>query len=231
MRYLFLIALLAGGLAGRAQFSIENSELFVEVKEPGKYEISVNQDYAFSHLGRTRFYNLSPGLTKVVVSLAGKPVLRKDLSLRPGQRTIAAYSKHEGLRIMEELSIYKNFRYALDSWNGTLYEENNRPETGRPAVMRRISAGDFDNLFTGIKKELFDDGKQKVLTLALQSYSVSTSQLSRLLELFSFDDQRLNAALNSYSSIYDQERFFQLRGLFTSFNKNKFDDFLLKQGR
>jgi hypothetical protein len=129
------------------------------------------------------------------------------------------------------MGIYKDYRYALDNWNGSLYDEGNRPETGRPSAIRRISAGDFDNLFAAVKKESFDDGKQKVISLALQNYSVSVSQLSRLLELFSFDDQRLTVALNSYSSIYDKERFFQLRGLFTSFNKNKFDDFLLKQER
>ncbi len=244
--YLFL-ALLAGSIAARAQQQVRPvlAELFIETKEPGKFEFSVNDDYSAARSGRYRFYDVSAGTVPVILRLAGKEVLRKDITLRSGMRTLATYSKATGLKVTDELRIFDaNGEYALDNWDGNGSRRDDRPSNGRPQddrmddlrfpdsrpIVREMRSVDFADLYAAVKRESFDNGRLRILALALRENRVSVNQLIQLLALFSFEDNKLNAAVNCYYSTYDRGNFYKVREAFVfSANRDKLDQFLLKQ--
>ncbi|MXV14754.1 DUF4476 domain-containing protein [Hufsiella ginkgonis] len=231
MRIYILLAVLFSPIAARCQVTTSDAELFIAIKETGKYEISVDDESISSRAGRFRFFELEPGNALVTINVAGKQVFRREVSLKAGTRTMASFSTADGFKLNDELPMYADGRYALDNWNGGIVREEERPGGNNRPFFREMRPEEFAGLFNSYKKETFDDGKLRFLQVTLRNNRLSVNQLIQLLQRITFDDNRLVAAVNCYPAVYDRGNFFKIRDIFNyRITKDKFDAFLLRQG-
>lgn len=230
MKNVAITILLFTSLVAKAQ-SKGYAEFFVKIKEAGKFQISVNTDYNYSSSGFYRFYDVEPGRATITITYAGK-IYKKDLVLIDGVRSLAVFSKVEGLRIIDELNIYNQGVYSLDNWNTQL---QNQPKKAIERQRtnnhnREMLAADFNQLMESYSKISFDDERIKFLTMTLKNNRVSVEQLMLLLKKVVFDDARLSAAISNHNNVFDREKFYLVRELFAfPSSKEKLDLFLAKQ--
>lgn len=208
-----------------------SAEFFVRIKDSGKFQISVNNDYCYSSSGLYRFFELLPGKATIVITYPGK-VYSKGIILTDGVRSIAVFSKADGLKIIQELDIYHESIYSLDNWN-TPTQTISRKPTDRQRTNnhnREMPLEDFTPLMESYNKISHDDERINFLTMTLRDNRVSVEQLMLLLKKVAFDDARLSAAINNYNNVFDREKFYLIRDLFAfPLSKEKLDLFLTKQ--
>ncbi|MDF3078580.1 MAG: hypothetical protein K0S09_2469 [Sphingobacteriaceae bacterium] len=228
MKKLFLfvaISLLA--FAAKSQQFTNSSEFFLEVSDRGAFTVSIDGESASSQSGRFRFFDLHPGRNSLIIELGNKTLYRGFVMLTPGTRNISSFSAYGKLRLIASKSIYRNGQYALDNWNGDLYYD--RHDSGRPSRYsgREMSPASFSRFLDEVKKEPFEDGRQKLIRIALRDNSISVDQLTQLLKQFSFDDRKLEVALDAYASIANPSSFYLVRNEFSFISsREKFDKFL-----
>lgn len=70
-----------------------------------------------------------------------------------------------------------------------------------------MSSIDFESLKKAIKAELFSDDQVAALKDAAAKNYFRSEQVARLLDLFQFDDSRIEAALICYPKVLDLEDF------------------------
>lgn len=229
MRYTAIAILFASTLVN-AQ-SKKTAELFIRTTDIGKFQIIVNKDMNYSSSGYYRFFDVPAGRAAVNITYAGK-VYKKDLVLINGIRSIATFSKTDGLRIIAELDIYNQGRYALDNWNTPMTNESRKPLEKQLTNNhnREMLAEDFNPLLESYSKINYDDERINFLTMTLKNNRVSVEQLMTLLKKVTLDDSRLSAAINNYNNVFDREKFYLIRNLFAvPLSKEKLDLFLTKQ--
>jgi len=230
MRYFAAFIIILTSFTVKAQ-STGQTEFFVKVSDPGKFQVSVNSDYSYSSSGLYRFYDLKSVRTAVTITYGGK-VYKKDLTLRDGFRSIAVFSKIEGLKTIDELIIYQNGAYSLDNWNSQILNPSKKPIEKQHTNNhnREMPKGDFNLLLESYDKISFDDERIKFLTMALKNNRVSVEQLMILLKKINFDDARLSAAIINHNNVFDREKYYLVRNLFAfPATKEKLDFFLAKQ--
>ncbi|MDB5011819.1 MAG: hypothetical protein JWQ25_21 [Daejeonella sp.] len=211
--------------------SKQTAEFFVRTTDNGKFQISVNSDVIYSKSGFYRFFEVPAGRTAIVITYDGK-VYKKDMILMNGIRSIAIFSKAEGLRVIAELDIYNKGHYALDNWNTPIQSEPRKVLEKKRTNNhnREMLAEDFNSLMQSYSKIAFDDERIKFLTMVLKNNRVSVEQLMLLLKKVTFDDARLSAAVSNYNNVFDREKFYLIRELFAfPSDKEKLDIFLTKQ--
>lgn len=211
----------------KAQSFTNRAEFFLEIPDRGNYTVYVDDQFSGSSNGRFRFFDLQSGRSLVTIQSNGKQIFKDYIFLEAGNRNISSFSRTGRLRLIGNMPIYRSGRYALDNWNGELYENHN--DQGRPGrhYGREMSPSDFQRFLDVVKKEPFEDGKQKLIRIALRDNRISVSQLAELLKQFSFDDRKLEVALDSYQSIANPSNFYLLRDDFAFISsKEKFDKFL-----
>jgi len=230
MRFLAALIIILTSITVKAQSTVQ-TEFFIKVNEPGKVQISINLDYSYSSSGFYRFYDVKPGRTTVTITHGGK-VYKKNLTLKDGFRSIAVFSKIEGLKIIDELIIYQNGAYSLDNWNSQIQTPSKKPIEKQYTNNhnREMPKGDFNLLLESYDKISFDDERIKFLSMALKNNRVSVEQLMILLKKINFDDARLSAAIINHNNVFDREKYYLVRNLFAfPASKEKLDFFLAKQ--
>lgn len=68
----------------------------------------------------------------------------------------------------------------------------------------------FESFYKNVKSESFNDGKLKLIELAVAQSWFSSKQCCRLSELLSFDDDKVKFMKLVYPKVVDQEGFFQV---------------------
>lgn len=90
-----------------------------------------------------------------------------------------------------------------------------------------ISDYSFTNLMRAIDETSFDSNKLEVFKQATQHVLLSSHQVLDLIELFSFDDNRLEAAKFAYARTYDKENYFMVNeGISFSANRHKLNTYI-----
>ncbi|GAA4343965.1 DUF4476 domain-containing protein [Flaviaesturariibacter amylovorans] len=104
-----------------------------------------------------------------------------------------------------------------DQWNGGNGNGGWNPGGGDPYGYRQaMTDTEFSGLLAQVKKEWFSSGKQTVVREALVRNYVTVAQVRQLLQQFSFDSERLEAAKVAYDRTVDQRNFYQLLDVFDS---------------
>ncbi|WP_207426750.1 DUF4476 domain-containing protein [Pedobacter sp. SYSU D00535] len=213
-----------------AQYREDHAELFIEVQERGRVTVTVGDEQITSRSGRFRFYDLREGSNLITIAIDGRPAFKRSLNIEAGLRTIAVYNRRSSLKIVDELEIYEYDKYNLDNWAGTIDRGSERPGNRPERIEYGMYPEEFNRLVDAMKKESFDDGRVRLLAIALRNSQISVNQLVQLLERFSFDKNKLNAALNSYDAVQDKRNFYLVRNLFAfASDKEKIDNFILQQ--
>lgn len=226
-RSLIIVLISVLAYVAKAQPFNNRAEFFLEIPDRGNYTVYVDDQFSGSANGRFRFFDVEPGRNLVTIQSNGKQVFKDYIFLNPGSRNISSFSRNGRLRLLANMPIYRNGQYALDNWNGELYE--NRHEQGKPGRYygREMSSSDFGRFLDQVKREPFEDGRQKLIRSALRDNRISVNQLAELLKQFSFDDRKLEVAMDSYESIANPSNFYLLREEFAFLSsKDKFDKFL-----
>lgn len=235
---LFIAALLQTSLIF-AQNQDNNTELFIEVAGQGKIVVYVNDEMVSSSKGRFRFYDVESASPTVIIMRNNRQIAKTRIPLTRNSRTIALYSRENGLKVEKALPIFNANQYALDNWDGVLDSSPTRPtrpsrptEPGRPnrPVDNIMSNQSFDQLLSMVKRTNFDSGKTKLLNSALSTNKISTSQLAALMKTFDFDSPRLQLAKSAYDSVVDKQNYFKVTEVFDfDSNKNELMDYIGKK--
>jgi hypothetical protein len=84
------------------------------------------------------------------------------------------------------------------------------------ASMRKVMPeGDFGDLVSRIKKESFSEGKIRVLRTAAKNYRFNCSQIVRLIDSYTFSEDKLEALRISYPDVADPKNNYKILDAFT----------------
>lgn len=227
MRLIFLVVFnvfLLFNVSAQSYTGVD-SELFIEINEPGFFTINLNNQSITSNTGRFRFFDIDFDRADIAIESKGRLLVKQSIRINSGKRLLARYSLRKGLNIYNELALYNGQEYCLDNWGNSRY--TNRPSHYQLSNSP-LNQQEFSQLVSVIKNESFDDARQLVLTTALNHRPIFVQQVSELLRLFSFEDKKLDIAINLYPSVIDTQNFYLLRDEFSFINnKDKLNDFLL----
>jgi len=100
-----------------------------------------------------------------------------------------------------------------------------KPVTSSPAM----SENAFQTLYNNVNNESFADDKLSVIKIATKRNSFKVSQLTRLLDLFSFADDKVKCTQVVYPKVIDKENAHQIINHFTSSGDKKKVEAIINQ--
>jgi hypothetical protein len=86
---------------------------------------------------------------------------------------------------------------------------------GKVGCTPPVSEQRFNQMINSVKNQSFSDDKQRVTKQIVKSNCMTVDQLVDLLNEFSFDDGKLDAAKFAYDYIYDVENYFKVFDVFS----------------
>ena len=90
-----------------------------------------------------------------------------------------------------------------------------------------MSSSSFNSAKSSIENQSFTDGQMKVAKQILRSNCLSVNQIIQVMDLFSFEDSKLEFAKAAYAKCVDQGNYFQVNDAFTfSGSVDELNDFL-----
>ncbi len=103
----------------------------------------------------------------------------------------------------------------------------------RPSTLgMNVMADDvFEDFYQRVKNEPFSDGKNKLLATALASTAFTSAQCERFLDLYTFDDDKVEFLKLIYPNVVDKEAFFRVIDKLTFISsRDKVRDFIRAYG-
>jgi len=80
--------------------------------------------------------------------------------------------------------------------------------TGQPPTPEPMNSAELRELKNALKSEAFESGKVALLKDASKNYYFTSDQVGTLLDLFEFDNDKVEAAATCYPRVVDKENFF-----------------------
>lgn len=226
-RTLFLgLAMLIATLSF-AQNNRSAAEVFLQIRQPGKYTVYLDDELVGSSTGRFRFYDVYNSTPVLSIIQGNIVILKQRIEVNPDQRLILSFENRR-LSTLKQLNIFRNNQYALNDFDGYTGDYNTGivpPITPQPDFNYRIlSEAAYQQFLAQYRKENFDDGRLRMINVVTKNAVLLTAQIRPLLKSFTFDDERLKTAIKLYKSVADPQNYFSLSDIFV-FPSNK-DDFL-----
>lgn len=194
-------------------------EFFIGLTSEGEYTVQLADQTITLSSGHYRFFDLLAGHRRLTILRNGLTIYRDLIELRPNTRTVAEYSPSSGLRLLATLPLYAQERQPETAWYDM---EGKRPSqwqsqpNSRPGgSSSQLTVNDFERLRQSLTREPFDDRRIELVRVVLPGRTLLTAQLIELLKSFTFDKQRLEAAKLGWSSVLDQQHFYQVFDTFT----------------
>lgn len=210
-----------------AQNNRSTAEVFVQIVNPGKYNVYLDDELVGSANGRFRFYDVYNTAPVLSIIQGNTVILKQRIRVIPQQRIVLSF-EDKRLITLKQLTIYRNRQYALNDFDGYTGDYNTGIVPPPPAVpelnYRLLSDEAFQTFLSQYKKESFDDGRTRMINVVSKNASLLSAQARVLLKSFAFDDERLKVARNLYKTVADPHNYFTLSDIFV-FKSNK-DDFL-----
>lgn len=210
-----------------AQNNRSSAEVFLQIANPGKYNVYLDDELVGSANGRFRFYDVYNTAPILSIIQGNTVILKQRIRVIPQQRLVLSF-EDKRLITLKQLTIYRNRQYALDDFDGYTGDYNTGIVPPPPAVpelnYRLLSDEAFQAFLTQYRRESFDDGRTRMINVVSKNASLLSAQARVLLKSFAFDDERLKVARNLYKTVADPQNYFTLSDIFT-FKSNK-DDFL-----
>jgi len=210
-----------------AQNNRRSAEVFLEILNPGKYNVYLDEELVSSAKGRFRFYDVYNSTPVLSIIQGNTEILKQRVRVIPEQRLVLSLEGKE-LITLKQLNIFRNRQYALDDFDGYTGDYNTGivpPVLPQPDPYYRLLSEDaFQTFLVQYRKENFDDGRLRMINVVTKNASLLSAQIRILLKSFTFDDQRLRVATNLYKNVADPQNYFAISDVFV-FPSNK-DDFL-----
>lgn len=142
-------------------------------------------------------------------------------SVRQGMNTFLVHQTDIYLQDhTETIGIFENNVLKIKSVNQV---GNNASGNGWNAY-NYFTDAEFGEMMTVVSKESFDDQKRQKMVSLVKQGMISSNQAKQLLELFSFDSERYEAAIAIVPYVHDRQNLYKLADVF-SFKSSR-DDFL-----
>ena len=210
-----------------AQNNRRSAEVFLEIVNPGKYNVYLDEELVSSANGRFRFYDVYNSAPILSIIQGNTVILKQRIRVIPEQRLILSLEGKQ-LITLKQLNIFRNRQYALNDFDGYAGDYNTGivpPVVPQPDFSYRLLSEEaFQTFLTQYRRENFDDGRLRMINVVTKNSSLLSAQVKILLRSFNFDDQRLKVATNLYKNVADPQNYFTLSDIFV-FPSNK-DDFL-----
>ncbi len=104
---------------------------------------------------------------------------------------------------------------------------NNPPQHQDAATPKPMPDSDFSNLISKIKAESFSDNQMRVLRTAAKNYNFSCSQIIRLIDCFTYSDDKITSLSITYPKVTDPNNNFNILDSFTySGDKEQAEDIM-----
>lgn len=203
------------------------AEVFLQIVNPGKYTVYLDEELVGSANGRFRFYDVYNTTPMLSIIQGNTVILKQKIRAIPQQRLVLSF-EDKRLITLKQLDIYRNRQYALNDFDGYTGNYNTGiipPPPALPDINYRLLSDEaFQAFLTQYRRESFDDGRLRMINVVSKNSSLLTAQARVLLKSFSSDDERLKVARNLYKNVVDPQNYFTLSDIFV-FSSNK-DDFL-----
>ena len=204
---------------------------------------------SFSLQGRTvNGIRISAGDNLVIVYMDGKQISQASTScfianLTPGRYLIEVYDathyrrrpEQRGKRLFRERLYFngsqiKDIRVkGFNSNHRPPYPSHNYPYPGGYDHSGVMSPDVFEEFYQTIEEASFSSKRLNLVKNAVVNTKFTSAQCVRLLEICSFDSDRVNMAKVLYPSVVDKESFFIVKKVFDfDSNTRKLDEFIKK---
>lgn len=113
--------------------------------------------------------------------------------------------------------------------NGQQVNSSNQAVSGQSVVCKNL-LGDADKMAQDLKDLMMDDDRVKALKMDLETFCLTASQAYKLVEVLTFEENRLEAAMFLYDHMIDKDKANILLPLFTfDDSKIKFREYMSKK--
>jgi hypothetical protein len=173
-------------------------------------------------------------------------------NLLPGSHSIKIYKptgrrivSNSASRILYSATVYLRPQYHTDlvvnrfgkvftdevQMTGKYFEDNNYPDNNYPAQYnQQMTQQNFDALKAAVKKEAFDNTRLNIAKQAGAANYFSAAQVKEFIQIFSFDESRLDLAKFLYNRTTDKANYFTVNDAFTySDSKDKLSEYIRQQ--
>ena len=165
--------------------------------------------------GRYRFFDLNRGIQMLSIYENGNIlVYRTQVELRENTRLLLDFDGYDLYLFGEE---------NIDNSGAQVFPNIG----GYKALMSNEEFGQFYRSYTG---KSFDKDKMETFYMALKGVYFTTQQIIQMVNVLSFDDNRLELAKAAYDSCVDRENYYKVMDAMTySSTKEKLREYILKR--
>lgn len=109
----------------------------------------------------------------------------------------------------------------MDRNDGWFEDDDGYYEGGFGNGMGAISQREFDQVKESLRKEWFDNNRMTSAKFVMDNNLFTTAQVKELMQLFSFDDKRLELAKYAYRRTVDRQNYYQVSELLVFSNSKE----------
>jgi hypothetical protein len=227
------------------QYNRGYSEVFIRIPENGFFIVTIDDQTISNGNGRFRFFDLNSGLHTLTISSGRNLIFRTRFSTFNNTRMILDYFIFEGLYLLntEQLShqgminnqygdIWNNFwngyytspldNYGWDPYQGqNPYGNNNNNHWNNSQNNNNFNpqnnhtSQNFEDFYKIVQSQSFNDTKIEMITTQSRNTRWRTEEIKRLLQLLSFENEKLEVAKTCYHTCIDKQNYFNLFNVFT----------------
>ena len=110
---------------------------------------------------------------------------------------------------------YSSSSTSSNTGGGAVQTSNNTSTSSAGGCSGAMSADDFDDLKKSIEGKSFEDVKMTVLKQAVAANCVNTAQVRKLMDLFSFEANKLDVTKYCYDFTTDKKNYYKVNDGFT----------------
>lgn len=215
-----------------AQNNRRSAEVFLEIVNPGRYTVYLDEEFVSSATGRFRFYDVCNSAPILSIIQGNTVILKQQISVIPEQRLVLSLD-NRSLITLKQLNIFRNRQYALDDFDDYTGAFNTGIVPAMPPqpdpYYRLLSPEAFQEFYTSYKRSNFDSERVRLINAISKNASFSSSQSKLILKTFTFDEERLKIAKSLYQTVVDPQNYFTIAEIFEfPYYKDEFLKYLEK---
>ena len=190
-------------------------QLWLRVFAEGRFRVEVGGQMMENSTGKYRFFDLNRGRQMLSIYENGNIlVYRTRVDLRENTRLLLDFDGYDLYLFGEE---------NIDNSGAQVFPNIG----GYKVLMSNEEFGQFYRSYTG---KSFDKDKMETFYMALKGVYFTTQQIVQMVNVLSFDDNRLELAKAAYDSCVDRENYYKVVDAMTySSTKEKLREYILKR--
>ena len=191
------------------------TQLWLRVFPEGRFRVEVGGQMMENSTGRYRFFDLNRGSQILSIYENGNIlVYRTRVDLRENARLLLDFDGYDLYLFGEE---------NIDNSGAQVFPNIG----GYKALMSNEEFGQFYRSYAG---KSFDKDKMETFYVAQKGMNFTTQQIVQMVNVLSFDDNRLELAKAAYDSCVDRENYYKVVDAMTySSTKEKLREYILKR--